>query len=233
MHRINKEFDKIVCITLAERRDKRNKIQVKFDKLGIEVEWYTAVQYGFVPNLVPVINQSGKGKFNPQQPYEFGAALSHYHVIKQALLEGADSIFVFEDDVLFHKDFNSKFDLYFDSIPKNWDFFLLYSFMYNWLPENERMNAFWARSFKSWSLMTYGMKKDFMEAYINHQNQYFTISDKVTFDMQEYKKWNCYSAVPSICLPDTHLGSNIRGTNLNYAYNPSVTNWGVPNEDYE
>ena len=233
MHRINKEFDKVVCINLAERADKREKIQKKFDRLGIEVEWYTAVQYGFIPNIVPVINQSGRGSFNAQHPYEFGAALSHYHVIRQALVEGAESIFVFEDDVLFHKDFNARFDLYFNNLPPAWDFFLLYSFMYNWLPENTRINAYWAKSWKSWSLMTYGMRKDFMEAYIARQNQHFTISDKVTFQMQEDPRWNCYSAVPSICLPDTYLGSNIRGENMNYEANPTVTNWGVPNEDYE
>lgn len=233
MHLINKEFDKVVCINLAERKDKREKIQAKFDKLGIEVEWYTPVQYGFIPNIVPVINSSGKGNFNPNQPYEFGAALSHYHVIKQALVEGAKSIFVFEDDALFHKDFNSKFATYYKWLPKDWDFFLLYSFMYQWLPQNTRMNAYWARSYKSWSLMTYGMRENFMKEYISRQDKFFTISDKVTFDMQENGKWNCYSAVPSICLPDTYMGSNIRGQNLNYEYNPTITNWGVSNEDYE
>ena len=38
MHRLNKEFDKIVCINLAERKDKREDMQKKFDNLGIEVE---------------------------------------------------------------------------------------------------------------------------------------------------------------------------------------------------
>lgn len=225
MHRINKEFDKVVCINLAERSDKRDKIQKKFDHLGIEVEWYTAVQYGFIPNIVPVINQSGKGHFNGQHPYEFGAALSHYHVIKQALAEGHKSIFVFEDDVLFHKDFNKKFDLYFNNLPGDWDFFLLYSFMYNWLPQNERMNPYWARSFKSWSLMTYGMKENFMKSYIERQNQHFTISDKVSFDMQEDSRWNCYSAVPSLGIPSSD-SSDIREIK-NYEQNRTVTNWGI------
>ena len=52
MHRLNKEFDSIICINLAERPDKREKMQKKFEDLEIEVDWFTAVQYGFIPKIL-------------------------------------------------------------------------------------------------------------------------------------------------------------------------------------
>jgi len=232
MHRLNKEFDKVVCINLAERQDKRKKMQKKFDDLEIEVEWFTAVQYGFIPRIVEPIVKSRAGHFNINQPYEIGAALSHYHVIKQALLEGCDNIFVFEDDVRFHKDFNTKLDSYLDDLPEHYDMIMLYSFMYHLLPENIRVSKRWMKSFRAWSLMAYGMGFDFMEEYIKRQDKFFTISDAVTYQIQEEKKYNIYSAVPALCIPETELGSNIRGQNLNYEYNPTVTNVGYDEDKF-
>lgn len=233
MHRINKEFDKVVCINLAERPDKRQKMQEKFDKLGIQVEWFTSVQYGFIPRIITPILESKVGHFNKNQPYEIGAALSHYHVIKQALIEGAENIMVFEDDVRFHKNFNEKFEKYMEQLPKNWDIILLYSFMYELLPQNVRVSKRWMKSFRSWSLMSYGMKKQAMQEYISRQDKFFTISDLVTYKMQEETDLNIYSAVPALCLPETKLGSNIRGQNLNYEYSPTIVNLGYSDENYE
>lgn len=233
MNRLNQEFDKVVCINLAERSDKREKMERKFEELDIQVEWFTAVQYGFIPKIINPIVDSQAGKFNKSQPYEIGAALSHYHVIKQALLEGCENLFVFEDDVKFHVDFNEKQNKYLDDLPKNWDMILYYSFMYHLLPENKRVSKRWMTSFRSWSLMAYGMKRDLMEEYISRQDKFFTISDAVTYQMQEDSKFNIYSAVPALCLPETELGSNIRGQNMNYDYNPTVTNMGYSDSNYE
>lgn len=233
MHRLNKEFDSIICINLAERPDKREKMQKKFEDLGIEVDWFTAVQYGFIPKIVKPIVDSKAGHFNLNQPFEIGAALSHYTVIKQALLEGVEKLFVFEDDVRFHNEFNSKIDNWLNDLPENWDMILLYSFMYKLLPENIRVSKRWMRSFKAWSLMAYGMKRNLMEEYIKRQDQFFTISDAVTFKIQDEKKYNIYSAVPALCIPETELGSNIRGENQNYRYSPSVVNLGYGEEHYE
>lgn len=233
MNRINKDFDKVICINLAERPDKREKMQKKFDQLGIEVEWFTAVQYGFIPNIINPIVDSKVGHFNKSQPYEIGASLSHYHVIKQALEEGCKNIFVFEDDVKFHENFNEKIEDYFNNLPSDWDLILLYSFMYELLPQNKRVSKRWIQSYRSWSLMSYGMNSKYMQEYIRRQNLFFTIADSVTYKMQESPEFKAYSAVPTLCIPETELGSNIRGNNMNYEYNPTVLNFGYSKDHYE
>jgi len=51
--------------------------------------------------------------------------------------------------------------------------------------------------------------------------------------MQEEKKLNIYSAVPTLCIPATELGSEIRGDNKNYANTPTVLNMGYSNDNYK
>jgi GR25 family glycosyltransferase involved in LPS biosynthesis len=232
IHPLNFYFDKIYCINLAERPDKREKMEKRLYDLGIDVEWFTAVKYDFAPKIVAPIVDSKNGMFNKAQPYEFGAAMSHYTVIKKAYLEGHNQVFIFEDDALFDKKFNTKIKKYLDTVPTDTNIMLLYSFIYDLLPEHTRINARWMKAYKAWSVMAYGIDRKAMEYYIKSQDKFFTQSDGVTYKMQEDPQWKIYSAMPSICVPDSDIGSNIRNTQ-NYKTHPTVTNMGVSNENYE
>jgi len=234
MNRLNKEFDKVVCVNLVSRADKKAKTEAKFNALGIEVEWFKAVEYGFAHSVVSSLPKSTSGfnRFNPKQPNEFGAAMSHYTVIKTAYQEGVENLFVFEDDIMFRKNFNSLFEKYFDALPSDWDMFLLYSFMYNLQPQNVRVNSRWIKSYDAWSLMSYGMNRKAMEKYIKEQDALFRIADLASFQMQG-KELNIYSAIPTLCIPNQNLGSNIRGDNMNYVNTNTVLNMGYGNENYE
>jgi GR25 family glycosyltransferase involved in LPS biosynthesis len=234
MHILNSEFDRVICINLVNRPDKKEYMSKKFDQLGIEVDWFNAVPYGFaadVVNSLPPKQNSQFPRFNKNAPNEFGAAMSHYSVIKESLLKGHDKIFVFEDDVMFIKDFNKRFESYYKNLPEDWDMFLLYSFMYKIQQQNTRINSRWIRSYDSWSLMSYGMNKNAMEKYIKEQDEYFRIADLTSFDMQR-QDLNIYSAVPTLTVPKQELGSNIR-TNMNYIENKTVLNLGFSEDNYE
>ena len=234
MHRLNKEFDKVICINLLSRTDKKEHMQNRFENLGIDAEWFHAVPYGFAGDIVKSLKSESNDfpRFNTKHPNEFGAAMSHYTVIKSALIEGAERIFVFEDDVQFRKEFNDKFDKYYDALPKDWDMFLLYSFMYKLQQQNVRVNSKWVKSYDAWSLMSYGMNKKSMERYIDEQDKLFRIADLASFRMQG-KDLNIYSAVPTLCIPSQSLGSNIRGENMNYVNTNTILNMGFPNTNYE
>lgn len=236
---LNQYFDKIFCINLAERPDKKKKMEERFDKLGIEVEWFTPVIFGFANKIVPSLVNSKVSYFNIENPNEFGAALSHYAVIKKAILKEYDQIFVFEDDAKFDKNFNDKIPRYLDSLPDNANMIMLYSYMYEFLPENKKINSLWMKSYRAWSLMSYGMDKLMMKEYIKMQDNLLMISDLVTYKLQENNKLNIYSSMPSICIPDTKIASNIRNKmnydgigNLNDG-TVSITNLGISNKNYE
>jgi len=232
--RLNQEFKKIVCINLLNRPDKKEYMQKKFDKLGIDVEWFHSVPYGFAGDIVNSLKpiENDYPRFNTKTPNEFGAAISHYTVIKTALLQGHENIFVFEDDVMFRKDFNDQFEKSYKVLPKNWDMFLLFSFMYKIQTQNVRVNARWIKSYDGWSLMAYSMNKKAMEQYINDQDKMFQIADRASFKMQG-KNLNIYSTVPTLCIPNQKLGSNIRGDNMNYVNTNTVLNLGFNDNNYE
>ena len=55
----------------------------------------------------------------------------------------------------------------------------------------------------------------------------------VSYKMQETTNFNIYSAIPTLCIPETHLGSNIRGENQNYKYTPTILNIGYSDDHFE
>jgi hypothetical protein len=47
------------------------------------------------------------------------------------------------------------------------------------------------------------------------------------------KNLNIYSAVPTLCIPNQELGSNIRGHNMNYENTQTILNMGFGKENFE
>ena len=223
-------YDKIVCISLREREDKYKLMSDRLINHGIEVEWYHPVINGFNRAIVESLSQTKRGHFNLDNPNEFGCAMSHYHVIKTALLEGVQNLFVFEDDAVFHKDFDELLPKYLDKIPENTDGILLYSFMYDILSQNVRLNSRWTKAHKSWSLIAYGISRKVMEEYIKRQDAFFTISDIVTYKMQE-EGFNFVVASPPLVVPNKELTSNIR-TVKNYETTKSILLLGINENNY-
>ena len=76
------------------------------------------------------------------------------------------------------------------------------------------------------------MNEKAMERYIKEQDEFFRIADLASFQMQG-KDLNIYSAVPTLCIPNPDLGSNIRGNNMNYVTTNTVLNLGFSNQNFE
>jgi len=229
-HRLNRDFDKVVCINLAERPDKKQKMDLKFKNLGIDVEWYTAVQYGFMQKIINPIVDYRHGFFNKNHPNEIGAFQSHYSVIKQALIQGCNNILIFEDDCLFHEKFNEILPKYLDSLPNDYDGFLLYSFQSELYKENLRISAKWTKGFKSWSLISYSLNKKAMEKYVEVADKFPQIADLITYNMMN-TEFNFYIASPPLIIPSKDE-SNIR-TIKNYETTKSIFLLGINENLYQ
>ena len=78
-------FDKIYCISLAERSDRQNEAKAQFDAVGL----LNSVEFVIVKKH-PVDCEQGI--------YE-----SHLHCMKKGLHAGADNMLIFEDDVCFDR----------------------------------------------------------------------------------------------------------------------------------
>lgn len=233
---LNERYDKIVCICLREREDKYEYITKQFSKYNIKAEFYRPVIPGYAAQLInPYIEKTkGENRFNPQFPNELGAMQSHYHVIKTALLEGVQNLFVFEDDTAFHKDWNELLPKYLNTIPENTDGILLYSYMSALGPENIRLAPRWTKGFYSWSFLAYGINRRTMEGYIKLQDNYPMIADKGSYVMMTQMGYNFVVASPPLVLPSKQLKSSIRGENKNYEnYTKSIFVMGVNEQNYE
>jgi GR25 family glycosyltransferase involved in LPS biosynthesis len=158
---------------------------------------------------------------------------SHYHVIKSALLEGAQSLFIFEDDCAFHKDWENLEAKYFNTIPEDADGVLLYSFQAQLYAQNVRVKPRWTKGYGSWSILAYGMNRRAMERYIQLADAAPMIADSITFNMMTNEGFNFYVASPPLVVPAKDLTSNIRGENKNYEQIRTVYMIGINDNDYE
>lgn len=239
MSLINEKYNKVVCICLKEREDKYKYSLAQFIKHGIDVEFYRPVVPGYAAQLLEDYYKrwnspdNMKIRFNPRFPNELGAMQSHYHVIKSALLDGAQSLFIFEDDCAFHKDWENLESKYFNSIPEDADGVLLYSFQAQLYAQNVRVKPRWTKGYGSWSILAYGMNRRAMERYIQLADAAPMIADSITFNMMTKEDFNFYVASPPLVVPTKDLTSNIRGENKNYEQIRTVYMMGINDNDYE
>jgi GR25 family glycosyltransferase involved in LPS biosynthesis len=240
MSLINERYERVICICLKEREDKYKYAVAQFAKHDIHVEFYRPVIPGYAAKLIePYADKYNDWSrmyvlFNKQFPNELGAMQSHYNVIKTALLDGVQNLFIFEDDCAFHKNWDEYLPKYFDTIPVDADGILLYSFMDKLQPQNIRVAPRWTKGYASWSIIAYGMNKRAMEGYIKLQDSQPMIADKATWIMMTQQGgYNFYIASPPLVLPAKQLTSNIRGENKNYELIKSIYILGIDEKDYE
>lgn len=112
--KLNEYFDKVYCINLERRNDRWEKCKKQFDKLGIEVERFSAVD-------------GSKLEYNNKTllPGEIGIIRSNLELVKKAKENNYENIFIFEDDVEFTDEFNEKFENYVEQVPQDWCFLYL------------------------------------------------------------------------------------------------------------
>ena len=239
MNILNQRYDKVVCINLKERPLKKAYMETMFAKYDIQAEFYHPVILGYADKFINIYTERYNKPeqnyilFNKQYPNEFGTMHSHYHVIKTALLEGVKNLFVFEDDCAFHKDWDNLLPKYLNTIPKNANGILLYSFMDRLLSENIRVAPRWTKGYMSWSLIAYGMDETAMKGFIDFMDKVPEIADKATWNMMSHYGYNFYIASPPLVLPSKNFTSDIRGENKNYEKNKSIFTLGINEKDYE
>ena len=107
-------FDRVVCINLDEREDRWARVQQTVAPLldGVQLERFSAIK----PDLAHAPVHNGRA----------GCLLSHRRVIEQAYRDGLDSVLVFEDDLGFDPQFETKIKPTLESLQKKqWDLFYL------------------------------------------------------------------------------------------------------------
>ena len=130
---INKIFDKIYVINLDKDKYKKNMIIKKFKLLNIKFEFFNAIN-GFDEPHISKYNEykSKPCSWNGAHRYEkirnkkmirspgaYGYLVTWVEILKIAISNKYKKILVFDDDVIFHKNFETEIRLFFNSINKS------------------------------------------------------------------------------------------------------------------
>lgn len=129
-------FDKVYCVNLEKRTERRQSAEAEFLKAGIKnVHFFPAVD-GRALNLSHFDNNITPGMM--------GCFESHKAIIKEAIDKNFESILVFEDDLRFEEGFNLFLKKALPQIPDDWQFVYL-----GWT-EYDGLHSFKERVSKNW-----------------------------------------------------------------------------------
>lgn len=101
MSNLNEYFDKIFCINLDRRPDRKAKCIEQFNNLNMEVEFFSAIDKEKIENNTRITTG------------QLACLSSHYNVIRKAKKHGYNRILVLEDDVVISDNF---IPLFFENI---------------------------------------------------------------------------------------------------------------------
>lgn len=255
---LNTYFDKVYVLNLKKDVKKRNKIIEQFNNLNIICEIFEghngkecqdcidfAKEYKNRkindPRNHPLqnrfISDSKYSRFLIRSEGTLGIIKSMIALLKDAKKNNYEKILVFQDDILFDKQFNIKFNNIIRKIPRDWNILNLSSLQWN------NNNIKYHNGYYESKITTYGA-----HAQAINNNMYNVLLDKLkqfnisydTFlsnDIYTNKKYKCYTIYPNICIQDiTSSNSGMINRDLIEKidiYNPKNLKWNLDSTNYK
>lgn len=131
--KLNDFFDHIYCLNLDKRIDRWKVCEREFDRLGIEVERFTACDGEAVLQEIP----DEKKQFITVKPGALGLNISHQSLLMDAMEKKYNSFLLFEDDIEFSPTFMEDFDRFSEEVPVNWEILYLGGNLDLWQPTRQ------------------------------------------------------------------------------------------------
>lgn len=162
-------LDKVFCINLARRPERKYEAQVEIDKLGISVEWYDAID----SSLMSLTSS------NNLKPGMVGCYLSHYFILQHCLMNGYERILILEDDIQLITGGNSLLAHALPKLPTDWQFvYLGCTIIEAERHRTKTVNDYWCVPGGSWGTQAYMINgKDAIRKIYNSLKQIHTQID--------------------------------------------------------
>lgn len=123
-------LSKIFMINLWRREERRDKMLMNFDALGLDVQHFPAVdgkqmdeEYLKKMNIQFLPGYEDPYSKRPMTMGEIGCALSHYFIWEKIVEEGLEEVLVLEDDIRFEPYFKQRLEVIMDEVrmDREWD----------------------------------------------------------------------------------------------------------------
>lgn len=113
-------FDKVFCLNLCERQDRRDYMEKQFKALSIsdQITWFEVVKHPHTDFIASALRDGNLGGTN--NGGAFNCTREHYTMIKSSYLKGYNSVLILEDDVSLLNDID-QFSEILLKIPHDWD----------------------------------------------------------------------------------------------------------------
>ncbi len=126
-------------------------------------------------------------------PGAYGCLLSHLQVVREARRLGWPSVLIFEDDVVFDDHLETKFRLYMDQLPADWDM-LFFGAIHKDEPIKVANNI--ARITQAYSTYAYVLRETMFDDFIELNRKTEQELDNNSFVLQQRLK--CYCFMPHL-----------------------------------
>lgn len=208
----NDHFDKVFCLNLPVRQERKQRMSNLFEARNMEVEFFSACR-GFA---IPFVHEFLKERFSAAG--YVGTLISYLNLFDYALDKGYENICVIEDDVMIHKEIHSISDNYIPRLPGNSEM-CYFSYiplsddhaMWNYNEINDKFvdgdvrgGIFKARNLCS--MMGFSMKRSLMEKLVRALNQEPQPIDLyIMSKIQDKEEHGVYAINPQLfCATDCH-----------------------------
>ena len=184
MIHLNELFPHKVCINLDRRTDRWSRVRTQFERHGIrDVQRIPATDGSTIDASAHW--QARRGAL--------GCLRSHVAAVRQARRDRLPHLLVFEDDVVFAPDFNSRFANSARFIPDDWDMFFLGG---SHRKQPELLRAEIARLKCTLATHAYALKSTIFEAFLELNGRERDVVDINNTSLQE--RFQCYGFFPNL-----------------------------------
>ena len=178
-------FDKIICLNLEKRKDRKSSCVDIFKNLGLDVEFFNGIDGSLLPN-------TGKIKKG-----HMGCCLSHRCIFEKILENNWNTTLILEDDVEFHPDVHQLFEQFYNEVPVDWQ--MLYFGGNHCKTTQIMVSEHVHKLYQTFTTHCYAIKKDIIPILLeefNEKNIYNLEVDVHLTSIQ--KKQPCYGFVPHL-----------------------------------
>lgn len=183
--RVFEQFNKIYCINLEHRKDRKASAEDEFEKYGIEPVQFVKATDG--------VKLGMKSIYTNITPGALGAYHSHLNLLKDAYANNFESILIFEDDVRFEPGFQDYFEEQFASVPDDWNFLYLgWADFQGFSQANKNMVNEWVcKPVEPYGLFAYAIKgHQFIQELIDFFER------RIDTIQRQYDEYLCYELWP-------------------------------------